>query len=112
MSKARSSKHEKKARRRVKAKCRKELKVEMEDIRKEQKSIKEAQSQLREKLTATRTECEVLREETKLMIQRSASTQLRLSLMFNIIKAREDADFDKAAHFTLLLRETIATDDV
>ncbi|XP_039013572.1 uncharacterized protein LOC120143277 [Hibiscus syriacus] len=106
MSKARSSmqiKH-KKARRHVKAKCRVELK--------ERKSIKEAQSQVREKLAAVGMECQVLQEETKLMIQRSASTQLRLSLMFNIIKAREDGDFDKAAHITILLREIIATDDM
>ncbi|XP_039072053.1 uncharacterized protein LOC120219304 [Hibiscus syriacus] len=112
MSKARSSKHKKKGRRHVKAKCRVELKGEMEDIRKEQKSIKEAQSQIGEKLRAMGMECEVLQEEIQLMIQRSASTQIRLCLMFNIIKAREEGDFDKAAHMTILLREKIATDDM
>ncbi|GMI90060.1 hypothetical protein HRI_002675300 [Hibiscus trionum] len=76
----------------------------MEDIRREQNSIKEAQSQVRQKLTAIEMECELLQEETELMIQRSALTQLRLSLMFNILKAREEGDLAKAAQITALLR--------
>ena len=46
----------------------------MEEISNDQKSIKEGQSQVREKLKAIEMECEVLREETKLMIQQSALT--------------------------------------
>ena len=76
----------------------------MEEISKEQKSIKEGQSQVREKINAIETECELLQEETKLMIQRSALTQLRLVLMLNILKAREEGDFAKAAQFTQLLQ--------
>ncbi|KAK8498050.1 hypothetical protein V6N13_121447 [Hibiscus sabdariffa] len=81
----------------------------MEDIRKEQVSIKEAQSQVREKLTAIQMECELLQEETQLMIQRSAFTQLRLSLMFNILKAREEGHLSKAAQITI---EIIARDNM
>ena len=76
----------------------------MEEISNAQKSIKEGQSQVREKLKAIEMECEVLREETKLMIQQSALTQLRLALMLNILKAREEGDFAKAAQITQLLR--------
>ena len=75
-----------------------------EEISNDQKSIKEGQSQVREKLKAIEKECEVLREETKLMIQQSALTQLRLALMLNILKAREEGDFAKAAQITQLLR--------
>ena len=76
----------------------------MEEISKEQIVIKEAQSEVRGKLMAIEMECEILQEETKFMIKRSAFTQLRLALMFNIIKARQEGDFVKAAQITQLLR--------
>ena len=67
----------------------------MEEISKEQNSIKKAQSEVRGKLKAFEMECEELQEETKFMIQRSALTQVRLALMFNILKARQEGDFVK-----------------
>ncbi|KAK8647737.1 hypothetical protein V6N13_121464 [Hibiscus sabdariffa] len=86
-----------------------ELKGEMEEISEEQKTIKEGQRQVGEKLEAIEEECEQLRKETDAIIRQSAHTQLRLALMFQILKARQEYDFTKAAQLTLLLREIIAT---
>ncbi|XWS10612.1 hypothetical protein CRYUN_Cryun38cG0011600 [Craigia yunnanensis] len=74
-----------------------ELKMEKEDISEEQK---EAQRQVQEKFEAIEEECEKLRKETKLIIQQSTHTQLRLVLMFKILNAREENDFTKAAQLT------------
>ena len=70
----------------MKVKCRR-LKEEIEEIRKKQKRTEEGQSQVREKINAIEMECELLQEKTKLMIQRSALTQLHLALILNILKA-------------------------
>ncbi|XVF77950.1 hypothetical protein PTKIN_Ptkin14bG0088800 [Pterospermum kingtungense] len=82
----------------------KRLKVEMEEISKEQRKIKEGQKQVREKFEAIELECEQLRKETMLITQQSFSTQLRLALMFQILKARENHDFSKASQLTCALR--------
>ena len=76
----------------------------MEEISKEQESIKEGQRWVREKFEAIEEECEQLRKETTEMIKQSAITQIRLALMFNILKAREEGNFAKASHLTQLLR--------
>ncbi|XP_017980041.1 PREDICTED: uncharacterized protein LOC108662848 [Theobroma cacao] len=80
------------------------LKTDMEEISKEQESIKEGQRQVRAKFEAIQEECERLREETNNIIQQSAMTQIRLGLMFNILKAREEGNFAKASKLTQLLR--------
>ncbi|XVE53431.1 hypothetical protein DITRI_Ditri03aG0002600 [Diplodiscus trichospermus] len=80
------------------------LKEEMEEISKEQKEIREGQSQIGEKLEAIEKECEQLKDETNVIIKQSASTHIRLSLMYLILKARQQGHFAKAAHFTQLLR--------
>ncbi|KAL4324059.1 hypothetical protein GQ457_11G011820 [Hibiscus cannabinus] len=85
----------------------KAAKVKLRRLVKEQNNIREGQSQVREKLKAVETECEALREESKLMIQQSVGTQIRLALMLNILKAREEGDLAKAARFTDLLREMV-----
>ncbi|XVF77947.1 hypothetical protein PTKIN_Ptkin14bG0088800 [Pterospermum kingtungense] len=89
----------------------KRLKVEMEEISKEQRKIKEGQKQVREKFEAIELECEQLRKETMLITQQSFSTQLRLALMFQILKARENHDFSKASQLTCALRELIAREN-
>ncbi|KAK8568786.1 hypothetical protein V6N13_106667 [Hibiscus sabdariffa] len=80
-------------------------------VRKEQEGIREGQGQgqVGTKLTAINQECEQLRQETNQIIQQSAHTQLRLSLMFNILKARQQAHFHKAQHLTALLRSLLNT---
>ncbi|XWS10626.1 hypothetical protein CRYUN_Cryun38cG0012700 [Craigia yunnanensis] len=89
----------------------KRLRVEMEEISEEQKKIKEGQKQVREKFEAVELECEQLRKETILVTQQSFSTQIRLALMFQILKARENHDFSKASQFTCALRELIAREN-
>ncbi|XP_021298801.1 uncharacterized protein LOC110427572 isoform X3 [Herrania umbratica] len=59
------------------------LRSDMEEISEEQKRIKEGQRQ-------------------------SANTQIRLAIMFRILKARENQDFDQAAKLTCALRALIA----
>ncbi|XVE74308.1 hypothetical protein DITRI_Ditri12bG0006400 [Diplodiscus trichospermus] len=90
----------------------KRLKEEMKETSMEQKNIKDGQLQVREKLRAIEMEYKLLQEETMLVIQRSALTQLRLALMLNIVKARDEGDFSKAAQITQLLREIIARDNM
>ena len=82
----------------------KRLKTEMEEISEEQKNIREGQRQVREKFEAIESECEQLKIETKMMIQQSAITQVKLALMIKILKAREEGDFAAAANLTQLLR--------
>ncbi|XWS27591.1 hypothetical protein CRYUN_Cryun26dG0129600 [Craigia yunnanensis] len=104
--------HQQKKRRLTNLNCRmKILRVEMEEISLEQKKIKEGQRQVREKFEAIELECEQLRKETILITQQSVSTQIRLALMFEILKAREDHDFSKASQLTCALRELIAREN-
>ncbi|XP_021286937.1 uncharacterized protein LOC110418517 [Herrania umbratica] len=81
----------------------KRLKTEMEEIREEQKGIRDGQRQVREKFEAIESECEQLKKETKFIIQQSARTQIKLVLMFRILKAREESDSATAANLTQLL---------
>ncbi|KAK8545833.1 hypothetical protein V6N13_067095 [Hibiscus sabdariffa] len=89
----------------------KRLRSEMEEISKEQGKIKEGQRQVREKFEAVEMECEELRKETNLIMQQSMSTQIRLAFMFQILKARENHDFNQAAQLTSALRELIAREN-
>lgn len=80
------------------------LKVETKEIRKEQENIKKGQMEVREKFEAIQMECDELRKETELITKQTLNTQLRLVLMFQILRARETNDFNKAATLTQLLR--------
>ncbi|XWS10619.1 hypothetical protein CRYUN_Cryun38cG0012500 [Craigia yunnanensis] len=82
------------------------LAAEMKEVRLEQKGVEEGQRQVQDKLKAIEAECNELRRETALIIQKKASTQLRLALMFQILQARESNDFTKAAELTQTLRYT------
>ncbi|XP_039030145.1 uncharacterized protein LOC120164506 isoform X4 [Hibiscus syriacus] len=86
----------------------KRLRSDMEEISEEQGKIKEGQRQVRVKFEAVEMECEQLRRETNMVMQQSMSTQLRLAFMFQILKARENQDFNQAAQLTAALRELIA----
>ncbi|XVF00490.1 hypothetical protein REPUB_Repub04eG0005400 [Reevesia pubescens] len=86
----------------------KRLKTEMEDINEEQMNIREEQRHVREKFEEVESECQKLKGETKMMIQMCATTQLKLAIMFRILKAKEDCDFATAASLTELLRQIVA----
>ncbi|XP_052880720.1 uncharacterized protein LOC128279356 isoform X1 [Gossypium arboreum] len=87
------------------------LKIDMKKISKEQQSIKEGQGQVEAKFNAIEQECKQLCDEIDLMIRCSANTQIRLRLMFSILKARQQADFGTAAQLTGVLREIVGRDN-
>ncbi|XVF68379.1 hypothetical protein PTKIN_Ptkin10aG0200900 [Pterospermum kingtungense] len=82
----------------------KRLKSDMDKISVDQKKIRDGQRQVKEKFLAIESECEELRRETRLIVQQSAQTQIKLALMFRILKAREAGDFNTAATLTQMLR--------
>ncbi|PPS15875.1 hypothetical protein GOBAR_AA04710 [Gossypium barbadense] len=82
----------------------------MKEITAEQREIKEGQRQVREKFEAIELQCEELRKETMLITQQSAKTQIRLALMFQILKARQNQELDKAAIITHAL-EVVAREE-
>ncbi|XP_040943033.1 uncharacterized protein [Gossypium hirsutum] len=86
----------------------KRIRSDMKEISEEQKEIKEGQRQERENFEAIQLECEELKNQTILIAQQTASTQIRLALMLQILKARENLEFDKAVMLTNALREVIA----
>ncbi|EOY14031.1 Uncharacterized protein TCM_033112 [Theobroma cacao] len=83
------------------------LTAQMEEVTSEQERRKEEQRQLKDKLKAIEAKCDQLRKETAIVIQQSASTQIWLALMFEILRARENRDFTKAAQLAQPLRELI-----
>ncbi|KAK8705828.1 hypothetical protein V6N13_049417 [Hibiscus sabdariffa] len=89
----------------------KRTRSDAEEISEEQEEIKEKQTQLSNRCEAIGMQCDQLRKETALIVQQSARTQIRLALMFQILKARENHDFDKAAMLTAALREAIAREE-
>ncbi|PPR96534.1 hypothetical protein GOBAR_AA24129 [Gossypium barbadense] len=76
------------------------------DMKKSSKASKKAEGKglVEAKFNAIEQECKQLRDETDLMIRPSANTQIRLGLMFSILKARQQADFGTAAQLTRVLR--------
>ncbi|XVE67550.1 hypothetical protein DITRI_Ditri08aG0169800 [Diplodiscus trichospermus] len=80
------------------------LKMEMEEISDEQKNVREGQRQIRDKIEAIESDCGELKKETKMIIQQSARIQVKLALIFRILKAREECDSATAANLTQLLR--------
>ncbi|KAB2092009.1 hypothetical protein ES319_A03G234300v1 [Gossypium barbadense] len=83
------------------------LKTEMEKRSEEQKDIRERQRQVKDKFTAIEAECEELKRETRFIVQQTARTQIKLGLMFRILKARETGHLDEAALLTQMLREIV-----
>ncbi|XP_021298826.1 uncharacterized protein LOC110427603 [Herrania umbratica] len=83
------------------------LTAQMEEVASEQQRRKEEQRQLKDKFKAIEAECDKLRKETAIVIQQSAITQIRLAHMFQILRARENRDFTKAAQLAQSLRELI-----
>ncbi|KAK8527011.1 hypothetical protein V6N13_084882 [Hibiscus sabdariffa] len=80
------------------------LKKEKEEIRKEKESIEEGRRRVRERMEAVEEECKQITEETNEIIRQTATTRIRLALMFDILKARQGGDVAEAAHLTRLLR--------
>uniref|UniRef100_A0A6N2KP82 Uncharacterized protein n=1 Tax=Salix viminalis TaxID=40686 RepID=A0A6N2KP82_SALVM len=81
------------------------LKTDMAEIGEGQKRIREGQREIRQKFEEIESECRSLREETMNITRQSDYNQIRINLMLDILKARQDSDFARADHLTRLLRE-------
>ncbi|XP_011009288.1 PREDICTED: uncharacterized protein LOC105114440 isoform X2 [Populus euphratica] len=81
------------------------LKTDMIEIGEGQKLIREGQREIRQKFEEIGSECRRLKEETMNIAKQSDYNQVRINLMFRILKAREDNNFAHADHLTGLLRE-------
>jgi DNA-directed RNA polymerase sigma subunit (sigma70/sigma32) len=79
----------------------------MVEISEGQKRIREGQREVREKFQEISEEAAKLKEETHLISKQSAANELRLNLMFQIIKARAENDYAKDALLTQNLRFVI-----
>ena len=80
------------------------LKQNMAKIGMDQRRLREEQSHVRQRFTSLKMGCDRLREEINLIFKQATITKIRLAVMFQILKAREDGDFSKAAKLTLFLR--------
>ncbi|GAV65595.1 hypothetical protein CFOL_v3_09110 [Cephalotus follicularis] len=94
--------------RKMKAKI-EQIKGDMAEIDAQQKCIAEGQKKVKKKFEEVEYECKKLRMEAKLIWQQSAGTQLRLNLLFQILKAREANDVARDAYLTLSLRQLMGT---
>lgn len=79
----------------------------MVEISEGQKRIREGQREVREKFQEISEEAAKLKEETILICQQSAANELKLHLMFQIIRARAENDGVKDALLTRSLRSVI-----
>ncbi|KAJ7014953.1 hypothetical protein NC653_004295 [Populus alba x Populus x berolinensis] len=80
------------------------LKTDMIEIGEGQQRIREGQREIRQKFEEIGSECRKLKEETMNIAKQSDYNQVRINLMFSILKAREDNNFAHADHLTGLLR--------
>eukprot|EP00258_Populus_trichocarpa_P041443 XP_024457462.1 uncharacterized protein LOC18109373 isoform X1 [Populus trichocarpa] len=81
------------------------LKTDMIEIGEGQKRIREGQREIRQKFEEIGSECRRLKEETINIAKQSDYNQVRINLMFSILKAREDNNIAHADHLTGLLRK-------
>ncbi|CAK7355983.1 unnamed protein product [Dovyalis caffra] len=82
----------------------KRLKAEMAEIGEQQKRVKKGQMEIREKFKEIELDCDQLKKETFLISEQAGRNQQRLSLMFKIVKARENNNFSEADKLTQSLR--------
>ncbi|KAB5573350.1 hypothetical protein DKX38_000544 [Salix brachista] len=87
----------------------KRLRAEMGEISKQHESIRQGQKEMRERFVEIESECDQLKKETQIISHASDNVQLRLNIIFKILKAREEKDFRKAADLTSSLRLVFKT---
>ncbi|KAK8557608.1 hypothetical protein V6N12_009837 [Hibiscus sabdariffa] len=84
------------------------VKAKMGRIKQNGECLREEQRRIRAKFGEMERKCDRLKEETESIIKQTAGTQIKLALMFNILKAREGGDFIEATKLTKFLREIVA----
>ncbi|XP_061976931.1 uncharacterized protein LOC133698116 isoform X1 [Populus nigra] len=85
----------------------KRIRADMAEINEGQERIRHGQKEVREKFEEISKETAKLKEETNIISKQSAANQVRLDLMFQIIKARSENDAPRDAVLTQILRELI-----
>ncbi|KAI5595432.1 hypothetical protein POPTR_003G152300v4 [Populus trichocarpa] len=83
----------------------KRIRADMVEISEGQKRIREGQKEIRKRFQEISEEAAKLREETNVISKQSSENQLRLDLMFQIVKARAENDYAKDALLTQTLRD-------
>jgi CHASE3 domain sensor protein len=76
----------------------------MAEINEGHERIRHGQKEVREKFEEISKETAKLKEETNIISKQSAANQVRLDLMFQIIKARSENDAPRDAVLTQILR--------
>jgi CHASE3 domain sensor protein len=79
----------------------------MAEINEGHERIRDGQKEVREKFEEISKETAKLKEETNIISKQSAANQVRLDLMFQIIKARSENDAPRDAVLTQILRFVI-----
>ncbi|XP_011026688.1 PREDICTED: uncharacterized protein LOC105127199 isoform X2 [Populus euphratica] len=82
------------------------LQAEMAEISKQHEEIKQGQKEMRERFEEMDSECEQLKKETEDISHASDNVQLRLNIMLDILKARQEDGFAKVSYPTGSLRRT------
>jgi hypothetical protein len=98
---------ERKSRDRKLSRSIKRIRADMVEISKGHKRIKEGQDEVRGRFEEISKEAAKLKEETNLISKQSAANQVRLDLMFQIVKARSENDTARDAVLTQTLRFVI-----
>ncbi|KAJ6347177.1 hypothetical protein OIU76_003802 [Salix suchowensis] len=83
----------------------KRIGADMVEIGEGQKRIREGQKETRKRIQEIIEEGAKLKEETNAISKQSSENQLRLDLMFQIVKARAEKDYAKDALLTQTLRD-------
>ncbi|XP_021281057.1 uncharacterized protein LOC110414285 [Herrania umbratica] len=86
----------------------KRVKAEMEKIREDQQRLREEQSKIRGRSGEIESQLDLLKMETEMIMKQTASTQIKLLVMFKILKARAGGYSAEAARLTHFLREYVA----
>jgi CHASE3 domain sensor protein len=79
----------------------------MAEINEGHERIRHGQKEVRQKFEEISKETAKLKEETNIISKQSAANQVRLDLMFQIIKARSENDAPRDAVLTQILRFVI-----
>ena len=84
------------------------LREDMAEISGQQQRIKDGQLEIRRSFEEIESQCDKLNKETSLIWRQTLYNQQRLSLIFKILKAREDNDFSMATEHTRFLRSALS----
>ena len=75
----------------------------MVKIRIDQQRIRERQKNVRQRFDSIKQECNHLRKEINIIFKQAIIIKIKLTLMFQILRAREVDDFFKATDLTHFL---------